>query len=305
MPGCLSAILHAGSATGCAPVTPSLRGRVAAAAVGRSCAAGAWGEGACAKCRAALCLRARMLPANLCADQPAFRFDWQHYLVEATFGFVTVISAHVALLESAGVQNQQNKCKQQPSSSHGSTYSVAQGANAGPWPRPYDQLQLFLRGVHGCSVALAPSGRQPGQHTFVRHQIDTVPVTSAIHELFAAFRAFKEMFPVAGPAFKRLIGSYYWAAGRHSKAMSKWAEAVDIGTKLGTRFEVALAHYEIGRHIDYRLSDARRSAHLAAALAQFDDMGAQRLRRFAMEELELKDVMPVKVNPMAMAERHH
>jgi hypothetical protein len=279
--------------------------------------------------------------------------------VEATSGFVTVIAAHVALLESARVQQASRGLSQQRKASNREP-AKGKGANAAPWPRPYDCMQLFLRGVHGCSVALAPQSRKaatPQQPGPAAARVERV-----VQELFAAFRTFKERFPVAGPAFKvrcaaffllflssfflaaasplfrasvlpitpfflpsaapltracfamlllllllciiafqRLRGSYYWALGRHSKALSKWAEAVELGTKLGTRFEVALAHYELGRHVDYRSSDARRSTHLAAASAHFGDIGATRLHRLALEELELNHVMRDTDNPMALS----
>ena len=120
--------------------------------------------------------------------------------MEATSGFVTVIAAHVALLESASVQQASHGLPQQRKASYREPAKSKGVTNAGPWPRPYDRMQLFLRGVHGCSVALAPQSRKaatPQQPGPAAARVERVA-----QELFAAFRTFKERFPVAGPAFK-------------------------------------------------------------------------------------------------------
>ena len=61
-----------------------------------------------------------------------------------------------------------------------------------------------------------------------------------------------------------------WLEGAHAQAEQAWQKSLAQAEALGMKYEVALAHYEWGRH----LRAEEREAHLTQARAQFELLGA-------------------------------
>ncbi|MBI3797077.1 MAG: tetratricopeptide repeat protein, partial [Deltaproteobacteria bacterium] len=74
---------------------------------------------------------------------------------------------------------------------------------------------------------------------------------------------FARIFPIGKPRFWLSQGRYYWLSGKPSQARKAWQKGLALATQLAMPYEQALAHYEIGRHLDK--TDPDRQQHLGRA----------------------------------------
>src|SRR5262245_30533576 len=74
---------------------------------------------------------------------------------------------------------------------------------------------------------------------------------------------FVRIFPIGKPRFWLSQGRYYWLGGKPSQARQAWQKGLTIATQLAMPYEQALAHYEIGRHLEE--NDPDRQKHLGRA----------------------------------------
>jgi serine/threonine protein kinase/tetratricopeptide (TPR) repeat protein len=71
-----------------------------------------------------------------------------------------------------------------------------------------------------------------------------------------------EKFAPMKPECFRLMGSYYWVAGKQKKALSWWEKSIKIGKHMGARPELARTYMEVGR----RLVEERSKFHELAGI---------------------------------------
>jgi len=88
----------------------------------------------------------------------------------------------------------------------------------------------------------------------------------------AAFNRFAKVFPIAQPRAFIYQGLADCLASRLGRARKAWHRALHLAERMSLRYEQALAHYEIARHLD--ASDASRNAHLTAATDLFEQLEA-------------------------------
>ena len=69
----------------------------------------------------------------------------------------------------------------------------------------------------------------------------------------------------------RIQARQAWINGKSANAERLIQKALDVATKLGTAYEIALAHYELGRHLP--ATDPTRKTHLVLARAAFTAFG--------------------------------
>jgi len=89
-------------------------------------------------------------------------------------------------------------------------------------------------------------------------------------------RQYAGLYPAALPAYHLHNGSLRWLDGRRSAAHRSWARAAHEADSRGTPYELACAHYEIGRHLPLdRGPRARlnREQHLTRAYDLFEGLG--------------------------------
>jgi tetratricopeptide (TPR) repeat protein len=93
----------------------------------------------------------------------------------------------------------------------------------------------------------------------------------ASHEACSALRRFARRFPLGQAHAALWEGLRLWLAGRHSGALRLWRRASTAAGHLHTRYELARANLEIGRHLP--AGDPRRSEHLRTAVEIFEQLG--------------------------------
>lgn len=87
-----------------------------------------------------------------------------------------------------------------------------------------------------------------------------------------AMDKFARVFPLGQPRALIWKGLYHWLTGRTGQAYSLWGDALSVAQKRGMPYDQALAHYEMGRHLN--VDDPGRHQHLQQALEIFDRLGA-------------------------------
>jgi tetratricopeptide (TPR) repeat protein len=118
---------------------------------------------------------------------------------------------------------------------------------------------------------------------------DNAPVVSPQELRAAAQSACKIMngwgrtFPIGRPAANCYQGLFYWLDGKPDKARAAWEKSLALAQKLAMPLDEALAHYEIGRHLD--ADDAKRADYLRRALDIFERLGAAYYARKAQHAL--------------------
>ncbi len=79
----------------------------------------------------------------------------------------------------------------------------------------------------------------------------------------------------------RLMGVYYWLAGRQNRALRWWNNSMKEGERLGFRVESARTHMEIGKRLLEKRSRVRElngtkaEDYVKKARASFQEMGLQ------------------------------
>jgi len=81
---------------------------------------------------------------------------------------------------------------------------------------------------------------------------------------------FARQLPLARPHAHLWRGLSAWLAGRQSQAMREWHKAASLGDRLGLRYEVGRANFEIGRHLP---PGEQRTSSLRFAQDEFERLG--------------------------------
>jgi hypothetical protein len=97
------------------------------------------------------------------------------------------------------------------------------------------------------------------------------PVRRLADEAVDTLCRFARQLPLARPHAHLWRGLTLWLAGKEQRAMREWQEAASLGNRLGLRYEVARAHFEIGRHLPEGES---RASHLREAQEEFERLGS-------------------------------
>src|SRR5262249_14647301 len=90
----------------------------------------------------------------------------------------------------------------------------------------------------------------------------------------AGLRRFARAFRLGQPFALLCAGLQDWLAGREARAMRQWRRCIRLADRLRTPYELARAHFEIGRHM--RNDVEERRLHLERAAALFEEQGAAR-----------------------------
>ncbi len=88
-------------------------------------------------------------------------------------------------------------------------------------------------------------------------------------------KGFADVFPIGQPRYHLLAGRRAWLLGDRRAAQRHWRKSLDESARLSMPYEQALAHYEMGRHLED--GDPDRSRHLDAAREAVTSVGASRL----------------------------
>jgi tetratricopeptide (TPR) repeat protein len=91
------------------------------------------------------------------------------------------------------------------------------------------------------------------------------------HDACKLLGAYASIFPIGRPRRALATGLYHWHKGQHSRAEKDWRESLTAAESLAMRFDEALAHYELGRHLPEQ--DSQRVEHLEQAVSLFKSCG--------------------------------
>ncbi len=104
-------------------------------------------------------------------------------------------------------------------------------------------------------------------------------------EALGALRRYARRLPLGRPHAHLWSGLHAWLRGKQRVAMQEWRRTIVLADELGTRYEWARGHFEIGRHL---ADDSEaRTAHLRDAGEEFERLGCgveQRAVRRLMAE---------------------
>jgi predicted ATPase/DNA-binding SARP family transcriptional activator len=101
------------------------------------------------------------------------------------------------------------------------------------------------------------------------------PATATAARRLSAYARYNAM---ARPRAQICVGWSEWLAGRHGRAARAWARAAREAARLRTPYELARAHYELGRHLgpeDRSPLDLHGREHLDRARAGFEAIGCR------------------------------
>jgi tetratricopeptide (TPR) repeat protein len=96
---------------------------------------------------------------------------------------------------------------------------------------------------------------------------------------------FSRVFPIGKPAAWLYQGNLDWLEGKADNAYKAWRKAISLAEQLAMPYELARAHYELGRFLP--LDDPQREKHLQAAAAGFERLGAAGDLRRTLEETRI------------------
>ncbi len=138
----------------------------------------------------------------------------------------------------------------------------------------------------------AEPGSTGGQGADSTHPADAPNPTDAalLPEIKAGARQacktlhnFSRVFPIGKPAAWLYQGNLDWLEGKASKAYKSWRKAISLAEQVSMPYELARAHYELGRHSPP--DDPQRQKHFQAAVEGFEQLGAaEDLRRSLAEK---------------------
>jgi tetratricopeptide (TPR) repeat protein len=125
---------------------------------------------------------------------------------------------------------------------------------------------------------------------------DISPADQRIHDhrsdqAYAILHKFTRTHRFALPRKLIFEGIRNWQQGRLKKAFKNWQEAAALAPKFGARYDIARAHFEIGRHLAPQQTWKGQGAeyYLAQARSGFADIGAG----YLLAQVERLDAPPV------------
>ena len=87
-----------------------------------------------------------------------------------------------------------------------------------------------------------------------------------------SLHGYARVFPIAEPRAWLWQGVFDWRDGRPSKARQAWQKSADGARRLAMPYDLALAEFEIGRHL--AMDDPQRGDYLERAARRFAELGA-------------------------------
>jgi hypothetical protein len=94
----------------------------------------------------------------------------------------------------------------------------------------------------------------------------------AARQMLKVLDGFTALYPIAAPSQHRLRGLSLWLEGNEQAALTSWERGLTAAEQIGTRYECALLHFEIARHLPK--GALARKQHLAEAKQHFEELGA-------------------------------
>jgi tetratricopeptide (TPR) repeat protein len=162
-------------------------------------------------------------------------------------------------------------------------YVIMAGSDLGECYLQQDKLEKALQILEECNRTVDEKGLRDYSVTWPRNNLAEaylIAVEQASEEYeknrwlkkakHACALAIKhgKKFRVGLPKARRLKGRYEWLRGRHKAAQKWWLQSLDVAEELGSKYDSAMAHLEIGKYQQER-------AHLEQAEVIFDDIGAK------------------------------
>jgi hypothetical protein len=141
---------------------------------------------------------------------------------------------------------------------------------AGPDPTLHPYTIEAHAGIPEVCLALLEQGRPEG--------VDPAELRSVAATGLRRLRRYARAFPTGRPRALICLGWSHWLNGRHGAALRAWTRAAREGERLAMPWELARAHYELGRHLE---ADDRspigldRDEHLDEARSILESLGCR------------------------------
>ncbi len=103
-----------------------------------------------------------------------------------------------------------------------------------------------------------------------------------LKSIMKALKNYSRIYTVGKPQYHRSRGRLYWLENKPARAMKEWQQGLEYAHEFATRYEAALLHYEIGRH----MLQSDRNEHLLEARDVFDFAGATLDYNNTLKEIE-------------------
>lgn len=116
-------------------------------------------------------------------------------------------------------------------------------------------------------LALWESGVKSGQP-----ESELRTLAASAQQACKALRQFASTYPIAQPRAWLWQGLYEWLSGKPVQAQQAWRKSLEHAERLAMRYDEALTHFEIGRHLP--MDDSTRTKHLTRAQEIFSQLGA-------------------------------
>jgi hypothetical protein len=97
-------------------------------------------------------------------------------------------------------------------------------------------------------------------------------LANAARQACQALHRYARTFPIGQPRAWLAQGLYEWLRGRPAQAHKAWHKSMGAAERLAMPYDRALAHYEIGRHLDPAAT--ARQFHLSRAHETFTQLNA-------------------------------
>lgn len=93
-----------------------------------------------------------------------------------------------------------------------------------------------------------------------------------LRKVLKAMGSYAKVFSVGEATYQRLLGRFEWLSVNHTAAFAAWNKAIAAAETMDMPYELAQAHYELGRHLP--AADPARKMHLAKAQGLYEQIGA-------------------------------
>ncbi|MFL7837805.1 MAG: AAA family ATPase [Candidatus Promineifilaceae bacterium] len=99
-----------------------------------------------------------------------------------------------------------------------------------------------------------------------------VEIQTGARQSCKIIQGFSRIFPIGKPAISLYQGKLYWLEEKRDKAFKAWQKSIDYAGRLNMPYELARAHYELGRHLAH--GNPQQQTHLQLAAEGFELLGA-------------------------------